>query len=61
LLFIPLLLILPRYFGLEGIYISAPLADIGAVFLTALYLYLEFRSPDKSTVRLKNAVESKNI
>lgn len=61
LLFIPLLLILPRYFGLEGIYISAPLADIGAVFLTAFYLYLEFRSPDKSRVRLKNTVESKNV
>lgn len=43
-IFVPLVLILPRFFGLEGIWLSAPLADIGAFILTVTWLWLELRS-----------------
>jgi putative MATE family efflux protein len=44
LLFIPLLLILPRFWGLEGIWWAAPIADAGATLITAGCLYYEFRA-----------------
>lgn len=43
-IFVPLVLILPRFFGLEGIWLSAPLADIGAFILTVTWLWFELRS-----------------
>ena len=35
---IPLLLILPRFFGLNGVWMSFPIADIGAALITYWYL-----------------------
>jgi putative MATE family efflux protein len=43
LLFIPLLLILPRIWGLEGIWRVAPLADIGSAIITAVFILRELR------------------
>lgn len=40
---IPLLLILPRYMRLEGVWISFPTADIIATVVTALLIILQFR------------------
>ncbi|HZK29142.1 MAG TPA: MATE family efflux transporter [Clostridia bacterium] len=44
LIFIPLLLILPRYWGLEGIWWSGPLSDLGAFILTGIWLWFEIRA-----------------
>lgn len=41
LLFIPLLLILPKFWGVDGIWRTAPIADGLATLLTALLIYFE--------------------
>lgn len=54
LLLIPLLLILPVYFGLKGILIATPLADAGAVILTTICLIFEMKAllkAEKDTTR----------
>lgn len=43
LLFIPLLLILPRFFGLNGVLYSGPLSDLGSSIITAIWLYAELQ------------------
>jgi len=43
LLFIPLLLILPKYWGIEGIWRTAPIADCLAVLLTASFVFIELK------------------
>lgn len=43
LLFIPLLLILPRFWGIEGVWRTAPIADILSLFLTAGFIYYEMK------------------
>lgn len=47
LIFIPLLIILPHYWGLEGVWWSAPLSDLGAFILTGTWLLLEIRQLNK--------------
>lgn len=42
-IFIPLLLILPYKWGLEGIWWSAPLSDIAAFVVTGIWLWVEIR------------------
>ena len=41
LFFIPLLLILPRFWGIEGVWRAAPIADILAVSLSATMMFLK--------------------
>lgn len=43
LFFIPLLIILPNFWGLTGVWRTAPIADVFAITLTALLLFYEFR------------------
>lgn len=43
LLFIPLLLILPRLWGLQGIWCTPPVADLGATAIAASLIYREFK------------------
>lgn len=43
LLFIPLLLILPHFWGINGVWISAPLADGLSALITALFIFNEMR------------------
>jgi Na+-driven multidrug efflux pump len=38
---IPIILILPRFFGLTGLWLSQPIADIIAALLTSYFLYKE--------------------
>lgn len=47
LLFIPALLILPRHFGLMGIWMVAPVADFFSTALTAVFVQTELRYLDK--------------
>ncbi len=60
LFFIPALLILPRFWGVEGVWVSAPVADVLAVSLTATMMYFEMKNlgedevqPGKSSISLK--------
>jgi len=43
LLLIPAALILPRFFGLDGVWAAMPTADLGSSLLTGLWLFLELR------------------
>ena len=43
LLLIPAALILPHFFGLNGVWMSLPVADLGSSVLTGLWLLLELR------------------
>jgi len=44
LLLIPLLLILPRFYGLDGVLYAGPIADVGSALLTGIWLTAELRS-----------------
>ncbi len=48
LIFIPLLIILPYYWGLEGVWWSAPASDLGAFLFTGAWLLIEFRHLQKA-------------
>lgn len=43
LLLIPALLILPRFFGLNGVFMAAPVSDLGSAILTGTWLHLELK------------------
>jgi Na+-driven multidrug efflux pump len=43
LLFIPLLLILPRIFGIIGVFSAMPAADIGSTILSAVIIFREMK------------------
>lgn len=43
LMLIPLLIILPKYYGVEGVWYSMPISDIVAAMLTVVMLFLQFR------------------
>lgn len=43
LLLIPLLLILPRFWGIDGVWRTAPIADALSVFLTIAFIYSEMK------------------
>ncbi|MDR1915524.1 MAG: MATE family efflux transporter [Synergistaceae bacterium] len=43
LMYLPLLLLLPRAFGLQGVFFAAPAADLGAVLVTAYFMLKELR------------------
>ncbi len=47
LIFIPLLLVLPNFWGIEGVWRTAPIADSISVTLTALFLYFEMKKMRK--------------
>ena len=49
-IFIPLLLILPRFWGLEGVWWSAPFSDLGAFVLTGAWLWYEMKQLNKTIV-----------
>lgn len=40
---VPLLLILPRYYGSDGVWMSLPIADAAAIILAAILLYRQMR------------------
>jgi Na+-driven multidrug efflux pump len=46
LILIPAMLILPEYFGLEGVLYAGPLADIVSSGITGLFLFYELRHLD---------------
>ncbi|NLC33155.1 MAG: MATE family efflux transporter [Clostridiales bacterium] len=55
-IFIPLLIILPRMWGLEGVWWSAPFSDLGAFVLTGLWLWAEIKQLNKTRDMVKSEV-----
>lgn len=54
LILIPALIILPKFFGLEGVISAGPLADIFSTVLTGIFIFIEMKKLDvhhKSTIR----------
>jgi putative MATE family efflux protein len=47
LLFIPLLIILPHFWGIDGVWRTAPIADALSVMLTATFIFLEMKKMPK--------------
>jgi putative MATE family efflux protein len=47
LILIPAMLILPRFFGVEGVLYAGPLSDIVSSVITGLFLYFELKHLDK--------------
>jgi Na+-driven multidrug efflux pump len=43
LMLIPLLIILPKYYGVEGVWYSMPISDVVAAMLTVVTLVMQFR------------------
>ncbi|HZK22143.1 MAG TPA: MATE family efflux transporter, partial [Oscillospiraceae bacterium] len=54
-IFIPLLIILPYYWGLEGVWWSAPLSDIGAFIFTGVWLLFELKELNKMKYKEETA------
>lgn len=42
LLLIPMMIILPRYWELDGVWLSGPISDFGALIVTSIFVVLEF-------------------
>lgn len=55
-IFIPLLVMLPKTYGLNGVWWSAPLSDIGAFILTGIWLLVEVRQLSKSSPKTKKVI-----
>jgi hypothetical protein len=49
-LLIPALLILPRFFGLDGVLYSGPVADLGSSIVTGIWLFAELRHLDRKHI-----------
>ncbi|HHT67789.1 MAG TPA: MATE family efflux transporter [Firmicutes bacterium] len=58
LLLIPLMLILPRFFALSGVFYAYPVADVGAVTITLWMLMREFAALDAEESKRVNMVPS---
>lgn len=57
LILIPLLIVLPRFFGTDGVWMSMPISDFLASLLAAVLLYLQFKSfGEKHSLQQKSAV-----
>ncbi len=50
LLYIPALLILPQFWGLEGVWRAAPVADLGSFILTGILLFYELKRLDSDSL-----------
>jgi putative MATE family efflux protein len=52
LIFIPLLLILPRYYGMEGVWLTAPIADFLAALIAGIWITVEMKNLKKEQIDL---------
>ncbi|MTI94158.1 MAG: MATE family efflux transporter [Firmicutes bacterium] len=60
LILIPALLILPRFFGIDGVFYAGPVADLTSALLTAVWVFIEVRklnARSKTMSELSAAVE----
>lgn len=57
LILIPALLILPRFFGLEGIFWAGPISDVIATILTGIFIFRELKTLKMDELRNKLVAE----
>ena len=50
---IPMILILPKFIGLDGVWFAQPTADAISSILTAIVIFKEFRSYEKTEDKLE--------
>ena len=50
---IPMILILPKFLGLDGVWFAQPTADAISSILTAIVIFKEFRSYEKTEDKLE--------
>jgi Na+-driven multidrug efflux pump len=55
LLLIPAILVLPRFWGLHGIYYAVPLSDLGSALLTGVCLAIELRHLERRHTETQQA------
>lgn len=55
---IPLILILPLFWGLEGIWFAPPVSDVLSALVTGLYFFIDIRRLDKEKQREKEKLSS---
>lgn len=60
-IFIPVLLILPRIWGLDGVWWSGPFSDIGAFILTGAWLWIEIRQLNRAEYSKKFITQDESI
>jgi len=48
--FIPAIFILPRYLGLNGVWLSIPIADVTGTAIAGFWLYREYRRQKSSGI-----------
>ena len=49
---VPLILILPKFWGLTGVWVAGPVADLAAAGLTALWLWKDLKKLDPTSIKL---------
>lgn len=54
-LFIPIVFIIPRVYGINGVWISQPLADIGTTILILIFLIKELYIRDTNDLKMKKS------
>jgi Na+-driven multidrug efflux pump len=54
----PLLIILPKIFGLIGVWYAGPIADFSASLLTGIFLFYELRHLDVSHENMKESISN---
>ena len=57
---IPMILILPKFIGLDGVWFAQPTADAIASILTAIVIFKEFRSYEKTEDKVEEKLEEIN-
>jgi len=58
---IPLIIILPKFIGLNGIWLSIPLADIGSSLLITSFMIFEFKRLNRKHIETKNILAEETI
>jgi len=47
----PLLVLLPRYYGLNGVWMATPISDLGSALITGLFLFWQLKKLGKDVVQ----------
>lgn len=58
LVLIPLLFILPKFFGLTGVWIASPIADLTASIVTAIFLFNELNHLEDSHMSMQTEIKT---
>ena len=61
LMLIPAFLILPKFLGLDGVWLAGPVADIVAVCISAIFIFMEIRALGKNEECINKSREESDI